>query len=95
MRNHARATDAGVLGKLLSVVGGVLFVVLAIMFSVVALAVIAVVGLLVWSYFWWKTRKLRQAMRDRPVNGHVIDGESVVVDEATADHPGILPRNPP
>jgi hypothetical protein len=93
MRNHGRATDVGFLGKLLSLVGGIVFVILAVMFSVVALAVIAVVGIGIWIYFWWKTRELRHAIRERPPGGHVIDGEVVVVDEAGSDPPRHLPRD--
>lgn len=84
-----RAADVGVLGRLLSLVAGAVFVVLAFMFSLVALAVIVVLGLLAWLYFRWKTRGLRRAMRERPADGHVIDGEAVVVAEETPERPRV------
>jgi cytochrome oxidase Cu insertion factor (SCO1/SenC/PrrC family) len=66
----------------------------AMMFSVVLFALLALAALLFWGYFWWKTRALRQAMReqaraqgfqapggDTPRKTTVIDGEAVRVDE--------------
>jgi O-antigen/teichoic acid export membrane protein len=52
------------LGKVLSLLLGATFLVLAVMFSVVALAVIAVAGVVFAGWFWWKTRALRKAMRE-------------------------------
>jgi hypothetical protein len=51
---------------------------------VLFLAVVVAVGLVVWGYFWWKTRALRQAMRERPPGGHVVEGEAVVVESDNA-----------
>ncbi|MCX7173559.1 MAG: hypothetical protein NT159_06495 [Proteobacteria bacterium] len=75
-------TGSGPLGRLLAVVTGMILLVAAFMFSVVILAVIALAGLAAWGYFWWKTRKLRKAMREHPSGGVVIDGEAIVVDDA-------------
>ena len=50
--------------------------------ELVTLALIAVAGLAMWAYVWWKTRELRKAMKQRPAGGHVIDGEAIVVDES-------------
>lgn len=72
---------AGPLGKFLAPLAGAVLLILGFMFSLVIFAVVAVVGLAVGTYFWWKTRELRKAMRERPAGGHVIDGEAVVVDE--------------
>ena len=51
------------LGKVLSLLLGATFLVLAVMFSVVALAIVAVGGIIFAGWFWWKTRALRKAMQ--------------------------------
>ncbi|WP_295008146.1 hypothetical protein [uncultured Dechloromonas sp.] len=50
----------GPLAKLLAFVLSAAFLVLAFMFSLVALAVVAVLGLVLGGWLWWRTRKLRQ-----------------------------------
>ncbi|MDP1651985.1 MAG: hypothetical protein Q8L56_04605 [Rhodocyclaceae bacterium] len=65
------------------------------LFSVVFIAIVAVAGLAAWTYFWWKTRKLRQAMQEHPPGGQVIEGEVVVVDEFEEEERNTLPRDPP
>ncbi|MHB1359522.1 MAG: hypothetical protein ACYCWC_08060 [Rhodocyclaceae bacterium] len=76
--------------KILTLVVGALVLVAAFMFSLVILAVALVAGLLFGGYFWWKTRKIRQVMREqqqsRPrqqpaPSGQVIEGEAIVVDD--------------
>ena len=89
-------TSRGPLGKIVAALVGLLTLVLGVMFSLVFVVVVVVLGLLVWAYFWWKTRALRRQLRDsaRPSafdpppaadsadDGRVIDGEAVrVVDE--------------
>ena len=54
-----------------------LLLVAAFTFSLVLFAVLVVVGLLVWTYLWWKTRALRKQMRERPPGGRVIEGEVI------------------
>jgi len=80
---HAQARPPGLLGKLLALVVGMVFLVAGLVFSIVIFAVIAGAGLAAWGYFWWKTRALRQAMRQQAARAHenVIDGEAIVVDE--------------
>jgi uncharacterized protein HemX len=62
--------------------------VLAFMFSLVALAVVAVVGVALGGWLWWKTRTLRKQMQqmreaqpvrnDQPAHGdQVIEGEFI------------------
>ncbi len=66
----------GPFAKLLAFMLSALLLVLAFMFSLVALAVVAVAGIALWGYIWWKTRALRrqmQAQRDR--EAQVIEGE--------------------
>jgi hypothetical protein len=83
------------LARVLAVAVGMLALAAAFMFSIVIFAVLAVAGLVVWLYFLWKTRALRQQIREQmraqdfassapeaESPGEVIEGESVrVVDE--------------
>ncbi len=81
----------GPLGKLLAFIAGATLLVLGFMFSVVLLAVVAVVVLCVWGYFWWKTRELRRILRaqqeaapggaSQAADIRIIEGEAVVVEE--------------
>ena len=48
--------------------------VLAFMFSLVFFAVVVVVGLGYWLYFWWKTRALREALRQQMQNASTQTG---------------------
>lgn len=76
----------GLLAKLLAFLLSAALFVLAFMFSVVALAVVAVVGLGVAGWFWWKTRALRRQMREQgnmyssgrtKTDGQIIEGEII------------------
>lgn len=72
----------GLFGKILTLVVGGTFLVLAFMFSLVVLAVVAVGGLLLGGWLWWKTRALRKVMREQgqrqPASeGHIIEGEVI------------------
>ena len=88
----------GLFGKLLTLVLGAAFLVLAFMFSLVALAIAAVGGLMLWGWIWWKTRAIRQQLRDQAANyqtqnvtegdakeGDIIEGEAI----RTADDPEV------
>ena len=86
--------EHGLLRKIVAATAGAILLVLGLMFSVVLLAVIFVVGLTAFGYFWWKTRELRKAMRERPENGQVIDGEAVVVEEYPVEERLVLPDDP-
>jgi hypothetical protein len=65
-QRYARFNQApqGVLGKLLTFIFGAAFLVIAFMFSLIALAVVAVGGVLVGGWLWWKTRAVRKQMRE-------------------------------
>lgn len=65
-QRYARFNQApqGVLGKLLTFIFGAAFLVVAFMFSLIALAVVAVVGVLIGGWLWWKTRAVRKQMRE-------------------------------
>ena len=58
----------GLLARAIAFALSAALVALAFMFSLVALAVVAIGGLLLGGWLWWKTRALRRQMRDaRPV----------------------------
>jgi biopolymer transport protein ExbB/TolQ len=86
----------GLFAQVLTVIGGVLVLGAAFMVSLVFFAVVAVAALILWLYFWWKTRALRQHLREQMARqpaeppasspaasaGDVIEGEAVrVADE--------------
>lgn len=95
MTQPAPATS--LLGKAVALVSGAILLVLGFMFSLVLVAVVAVVGLAVGAWFFWKTRHLRKAMREAgamrspPADGNVIEGEAVVVEEYRVSETSILP----
>lgn len=111
-QRYARFNQApqGVLGKLLTFIFGAAFVVIAFMFSLIALAVVAVAGVLIGGWFWWKTRAVRKQMREmqekmqtgnRPsaeqsvMDGLIIEGE-VIRETRESGLPGkLLRQNPP
>lgn len=68
-------------GKILTLALSAAFLLAALTFSLVIFAILAVGGLLVWIYFWWKTRELRRQLRDRPLDihddGQIIEGEVI------------------
>tara|TARA_Y100000385_G_scaffold79181_1_gene80592 strand:+ start:845 stop:1117 length:273 start_codon:yes stop_codon:yes gene_type:complete len=55
---------------------GLASVILAFMFSIVLLAIISVVVVGLFIFFWWKTRNLRKNIREANQEGRVFDGES-------------------
>ena len=85
------------LARIVGVVVGVIALGLALMFSAVVFVVLAIAGLALWGYFWWKTRALRRQMQEQmermqqqgfeppfrqpAADENVIDGEAVRVDE--------------
>lgn len=94
----------GLLEKLLTLIVGALLLVATFMFSLLVFSVAVVVGLMVWGYFWWKTRELRRVMREQPPGGmrhgagpggHVIEGEAVIVDADTEPGSCTSPPHPP
>lgn len=96
---------AGLLGKLLAAVAAGVLLVLGALFSVVLVALAVVLGAAALGYFWWKTRALRNVLREQaaqqaaqhahadrqraPAKGRVFDGEAVVVDAAPSHRPVI------
>lgn len=81
--------------NLLALVTATILLILGFMFSVVVFAVIAVLGLAIWIYLMWKTRKLRRAMQEQAPDGQVIEGEAVVVEEYRVKTKNVLPGDTP
>jgi len=79
------ALVTGMLGKLVAFVAGTALLVLAFVFSVVLLAALATAGLVLFGYFWWKTRALRRRLREHPPGGRVIEGEAIGERDAIRD----------
>ncbi|WP_310450024.1 hypothetical protein [Sulfuritalea sp.] len=76
--------ESSLLTRILAALAGVVLLVVGFMFSLVLLAVLAVLavaGLVGLGWFWWKTRALRKTMKQRPADGHVIEGEAIVVED--------------
>ena len=55
----------GLLAQVLTAIVGLVLLTAAFMFSLVFFALVALAGLLFWMYFMWKTRALRQQLRER------------------------------
>ena len=73
--------ESSLLTRILAALAGVVLLVVGFMFSLVLLAVLAVAGLVGLGWFWWKTRALRKTMKQRPTDGHVIEGEAIEVED--------------
>ena len=63
--NEPMPPGQSLLSAVLAVAGVAVLLVLGFMFSLVILVVVAVVGLFGYGYVWWKTRTLRQLMREQ------------------------------
>ena len=83
------------LKKAFALLAGAILLILGFMASVVVFAIVAVLGLALWGYVWWKTRKLRRTMQEQAPDGQVIDGEAVVVEEYTVTTHNVLPGEAP
>lgn len=74
--------------KIVTTLMATALLIVGFMFSVIALAAVAVLGLVGLGYFWWKTRALRRAIREQKVvtrseQSTVIEGEATVVQEGS------------
>ena len=81
--------------NLLALLTAVILLIVGFMFSVVVFATMAVLGLTVWIYLMWKTRKLRRAMQEQASDGQVIEGEAIIVEEHRARAKDVLPGDTP
>ena len=61
----------GIIQRFIGVLLGLLFVAATLVFASLALGVLLALALVVWGWFWWRTRSLRRA----PGRGVVIEGE--------------------
>ncbi|MFH1659275.1 MAG: hypothetical protein ABIG35_08160 [Pseudomonadota bacterium] len=68
-------TPPGPLAKLAAFVLSAAFMVLAFMFSLVALAVVAVLGVALGGWLWWKTRAMRKQMQQMREAAQQMGGE--------------------
>lgn len=78
---HLQTRPGSPLQKIVATMVGLALLGLGLMFSVVMIPIVALLALLGWSYFHWKTRGLRQAMAERMRDTSVIEGEATVVRE--------------
>jgi hypothetical protein len=60
-----------VIQRFIGVLLGLLFLAGVLVFASLALGVLLAVGLVLWGWFWWRTRSLRRASG----RGVVIEGE--------------------
>ena len=101
MTHQTQPQPPSLLAKILAFIVGTGVLALAFMFSLVALVVVAVGGLMLWGWLWWKTRAIRQQIREQgleqgPIStdfkdGQIIEGEVVRENEA-ANRPERLLR---
>lgn len=95
--NPSPAAQTSLFKKLLTLILSIGLIILGFMFSLVLVAVIAVLGLVAWIYFYWKTRAVRKALREAAHDESIIEGEATVVHERE-NTAGILlesPSSPP
>ena len=76
------ASAPSLLLTVLTFASAAVLLVAAFTFSLLVLAILAIVGVLVWGYLWWNTRDLRRQMREQPPGGRVIEGEAICEDES-------------
>lgn len=53
------------LAQVLTAIVGIGALILGLMFSAVFIVVLVVAGMILWGYFWWKTRALRKQIREQ------------------------------
>lgn len=61
-----------------------MLLVAGLMFSAVLLVFIVFAGLIIFSYFWWKTRALRRQMREQ-MSSQTMDGTAHEVDASKGE----------
>ena len=76
-RARFRMQTPSLLGRIVAIILGAAFLILAFMFSLVVLVVAVTGGLLAWAYLWWKSRKLRQQIREQSPGMRIIEGEVI------------------
>ena len=59
----AQARKPSLVGRIVGGVVGIILLAGALVFSVFLFAALAVVGVVLWGFLWWKTREVRKQMR--------------------------------
>jgi uncharacterized protein HemX len=83
---HMQSAPAGPFAKLFAALAGVVLLVLGLMFSVVIIAVAIAFGLVIWGWMWWKTRALRQQMREQ-MEARMAAGEGASAPYSDGEEP--------
>lgn len=96
LRQPTGGSALGVVGRLLTILVGGVIVVVGLMFSLAAVAIALFAGLLVFLYLKWRTRHLRQRLREqfeqhaqrspegeRHAAGRIIEGEVLAAEYDT------------
>src|SRR5712692_2721648 len=83
---RSQVNASGSLGKVLTFATGAVLLVVGLMFSLLVFVLVATAAVLILALLWWKTRKIRRQIRERPLDGRIIDGE--VIRNHTHPDPG-------
>ena len=74
----------GLVARVAAIIGGAILLVSALALSIFFFAVVAVAGVLVGGYLWWKTRELRKQIRTQFASSdsqrEIIEGEIIEAD---------------
>jgi hypothetical protein len=82
LMNSSANSQPGIFKKLITILLSIGLLVVGFMFSLVIVGIVAVLGLIAWAYLYWKTRGIRQAMKNATQqDGSIIEGEASVVRE--------------
>lgn len=58
-----QTAGTSLVGRIFAAIAGMLLLAGAFVFSVFLFAALAVIGMALWGFLWWKTRDLRKQMR--------------------------------
>ena len=74
----------GLLARVAAIIGGAILLMSALALSIFFFAVLAVAGVLIGGYLWWKTRELRKQIRTQFASNdsqrEIIEGEIIEAD---------------
>lgn len=89
--NSSPNSQPGIFKKLITILLSIGLLVVGFMFSLVIVGIVAVLGLIAWAYLYWKTRGIRQAMKNATQpDGSIIEGEASVVREDVRQETALL-----
>ena len=75
------------LTRILAAIISLIVLGLALTFSLVFFAILIVVGVIMWLYFWWKTRQLRKIIRE---NSQAANMENSYSSESSEGSDGLI-----